>query len=283
MRVVFWVCTALLLIATHYPKLQLGSPEDAPDKIVHFFVFGGWGVLLWAAGYVRNVVVLGVLVALFGLFDEWTQMIPWIRRTFDPGDLVADTAGGVCAAAWIYALGRTRVNNVREREDAQARAGWRLLASPLNLAHLVVAGMAGVFVGSIGLSVLVAVGVGDRVNLGTLSAAILGGFLGGWAVLLTAFFFGRRTKMPPESSAQQSEGRRRRVVLIAAATIAVWGGAMLTVGAALHFMAPSVEAWVFQTHARLGSNLGLAVDVAIVLIGVAWVTRRTRVRLARCE
>lgn len=283
MRVVFWVCTVLLFLATHYPKLQFGTPGDMPDKIVHFFVFGGWGVLLWAAGYVRNSIVLGIVVALFGLFDEWTQMIPFIRRTFDLGDLVADAAGGAAAAVWIYAFSRTRVNSVIAREDAQACAGWLLLARPLNLAHLVVAGTAGACVGSIGLVVLVATGVGEHVSIGPFSAAILGGFLGGWIALLTAFFLGRRTKMPAEFSVPESDGRRRQVLQSAVAMTMVWGGGLLAVGVVLHFVAPWIEAWVFKTHARLGSNLGLAVDVAIVLTAVAWVTRGTRVRLAHRE
>ena len=279
MRILFWVCTVILFVSTHYPKLQFGGPEDAPDKIMHFFVFGGWGVLLWTAGYVRHVLVLCVVVGLFGLFDEWTQTIPWVNRTFDTGDLVADTAGGLTAAAWIYAFGRISRGSDSRQEEAREEAGWKLLSSRMNIANLVVAGAFGTLLGATAFSLLGVIHC--LLGVGPLSSGILGGFLGGWASLLAAFFIGRRHVLP---EAFQGTGVRRTAVwLCVLRSTVLWVGIVVLLWVLSSMIAPSFSAWIFAKRASLGSNLGLAIDTCFAGILGAWVTRRSRVGVARCQ
>ena len=280
MRILFWVCTVILLVMTHYPRLELGgSEETAPDKILHFFVFGGWGVLLWTTGYVRHVPLVFVAVGLFGLFDEWTQTIPWIQRTFDPGDIVADLAGGLTAVAWIYAFGRIGRGLDSHQEEAREEAGWKLLSSRINIANLMVAGAFGTLLGAITFSLLGI--VHSLLGVGPLSSGILGGFLGGWASLLAAFFIGRRHVLP---EAFQGAGVRRTAVwLCVLRSTVLWVGVVVLLWVLLSIVAPSFSAWIFAKRASLGTNLALAIDTCFAGILGAWVTRRSRVGVARCQ
>jgi VanZ family protein len=112
-----WV--GFLLWAVVLWQMSSRPPGDFPavgipyfDKVLHFFYFAGGGVALgWAlratfgwAG--ARVFGLGWLVlAGFGVVDEWRQRFTPGRQGGDPLDFLADAAGaavGIAVALWVY-------------------------------------------------------------------------------------------------------------------------------------------------------------------------------------
>jgi len=85
--------------------------ERGADKLIHLVVFGGLGYLIlrafhknrWNSG--KYIWAIG-LVALYGICDEIHQY--WVPgRHFSVFDMIADTLGGVLAAAFC-ALAESR-------------------------------------------------------------------------------------------------------------------------------------------------------------------------------
>lgn len=79
----------------------------APDKFIHFAVFGLLGTL-WirrfqSHGGVRAVLFAWIMTAGFGLVDECTQAFNPVRF-FDPADLLADASGAFVAIAAYQSL-----------------------------------------------------------------------------------------------------------------------------------------------------------------------------------
>lgn len=284
-RIVFWICTLILLAGTHYPKLVIGTPGDSPDKLVHLFVFSGWGLLLWTTGYVRTPVLVFIAVAIFGLFDEWTQSIPLIGRSFDPGDLIADATAGIVVASWMLALRPSGVETsaVRTHEERLTSAGWRLLSRPLNLAHLVVGGALGAVLGAIGLVLVVA----GNSTAGPLTSGVLGFFLGGYLGLALAFCLGRRRMMLPMVDPEAVKGSCGAGILTATRLALFWLIVVVLIvgllwwGGIRGFPDWPAADWVMNHRERVDVSLAMAIEVAVAVVLLAFVARRTRVGLAR--
>ncbi|MGC9449881.1 MAG: VanZ family protein [Oceanipulchritudo sp.] len=89
------------------------------DKLAHFIVFGLLGIawartgLLRDAGPRKRWLLAAGLTFLFGLLDEWHQYTNPLR-TFEWGDLMADTAGAL-VFTFLY-LRTPRVRSLLERE-----------------------------------------------------------------------------------------------------------------------------------------------------------------------
>ena len=85
------------------PSLFLGQ-----DKMMHMLAFGALGFLFarsvlpkQGTSAVARIVVITLMVALYGAFDEIHQLfVP--GREASLGDLVADTAGGLVAAVLFW-------------------------------------------------------------------------------------------------------------------------------------------------------------------------------------
>ena len=290
LRVVFWLYTIALLVATHYPRLKIAAPQEtSPDKLLHFFAFGGWAVVLWSSGYVRRPTQVAVLTVLFGVFDELTQAIPGLGRTFDNGDLLANSVGAILLPAWIHAIAPTGLQGspVSELEAFRARAFWRLLSRPINIAHVAIVGLLGGMV----LGVISVLLLGGPRVLGPVVAGLMGGIFGGGLGILVGLLTGYRSMLkrlsredpsavPPPSG---PEFRRARRGLVAG-----WlGGAVLTVvlvGIGLAFIGPMVPGLrvVSERYAQLGTVLAVLVDLGVVGVFAAFVVRRIRIGIARC-
>lgn len=105
----YWrTVTAIYLVAltagTHWPQLSVGvGPGPPPDKVLHFFAFGGLTLLLWQCRFVSRIWIVGSIVAAWVLFDEWTQSLAIFRRQTSWTDVTAGWAGVMCAVIWLWA------------------------------------------------------------------------------------------------------------------------------------------------------------------------------------
>ena len=125
MRRAVWVVTILYWAAaftmTHLPSSHVpGVPVS--DKLEHFFGYGLLGGLLFASLRLSGVRHAGmkvlVVLMLYGMADEWLQMLPFVARSCEFADWCADIAGAAVAvvigsglACW---LGRTAREQVVE-------------------------------------------------------------------------------------------------------------------------------------------------------------------------
>lgn len=108
--------TLLLLVATHWPALEIKGPVSRTDLVLHAGVFCVWTWLLYAAGLVgvgrrglrgsnaRRLVLTAIAGVAFACFDELTQ--PLMGRIYDPLDLLANFAGVLLAVGAIALLQR---------------------------------------------------------------------------------------------------------------------------------------------------------------------------------
>jgi VanZ family protein len=286
MRVLFWISTCALLAASHYPKLGIGTPGDSPDKLIHFFGYGGWAVLLWASGYVRNLLLVVSLTVLFGLFDEVTQAIPVLGRSADIWDLVADSIGGIVAVVWIHALGPTGVHNtmVRRGEQFNAMAILRLLESPMNIGNIAVAAVFGALLGG----VILAIALTINPFIGPSTSVVLGAAAGGLAGLTAGMEAGRRRMLSRIMASQEHVislpgAKKQQIFLLTMLSIAVVMVVLTVLYIVAIALSPSVSVlgWITRRHEALGFNLALMFDIALVGGVAGFVVRRARVRLAK--
>ena len=147
----------VLLIGTHIPRLVLGPDDDGPDKLLHLAAFATITMLLRVSSPARPWWRTGLLALLLAIFDEITQEIPGLNRSFDYMDLVADAGGIALALAWSGALGAPIHGPDWYLESHRRRlAGHRLLlASFANWLHLGVAGVLGAMIGGVLLTLIV--------------------------------------------------------------------------------------------------------------------------------
>jgi VanZ family protein len=104
--------TALLVVATHYPRPEeLLGPNPPSDKTLHFVAYGMLAALAAATWLTsrrlagKSLGGLAVALAAFGGLDELTQ--PFFRRSAEPLDWLYDCAGiviGIAAVATMAAI-----------------------------------------------------------------------------------------------------------------------------------------------------------------------------------
>lgn len=105
----FVVYALAVVIATHWPKLQIDSPYvDRPDLVIHIVVFGGWAMALLLSGLLRaadprrRAMHAWVISAVYAAIDELTQELPGIYRTAGVDDWAANVTGiTIACAAWL--------------------------------------------------------------------------------------------------------------------------------------------------------------------------------------
>lgn len=109
-RVAFVVYALALLVATHWPRLEVHGPVPRSDLWLHTGAFAVWGALLhltgWAGtpGRLRSTLATLVVTLAYATFDEGTQAIPAFGRVFDVSDLVANAGGAVLGSVAAGAL-----------------------------------------------------------------------------------------------------------------------------------------------------------------------------------
>lgn len=118
------VVTALWLVsvtmATHWPSLRLGTPEDpSPDKVIHMLSFALLTAGAWFSGWFRTLPRLWIAGLAWTALDEWSQAIPWLDRVSDLEDWIANAMGVTLAVAWIRATQPMGGWQSRRRRDAR--------------------------------------------------------------------------------------------------------------------------------------------------------------------
>lgn len=89
----YWVA---IFVATHLPSSNL--PKLSSDKLYHLIAFSGlsfllaWAVPIGKRAMIGHCFLVGVVVVLYGCFDEWSQQFS-AGRQGDVYDLIADTCG----------------------------------------------------------------------------------------------------------------------------------------------------------------------------------------------
>jgi VanZ family protein len=102
---VYWL---LCLMATHLPLPPSAEPMLFLDKVVHFTMYLGLGLLLGRQLLVtgrspRQTLLVGLAVlAVYGIVDELTQ--PFFGRGADPLDWLADVAGAAVGLSLLRLL-----------------------------------------------------------------------------------------------------------------------------------------------------------------------------------
>jgi VanZ family protein len=113
-RVAFVVYALALLVATHWPRLEVQGPVPRSDLWVHMVAFALWGALLHATGWLGKAGTMPatlralVVTLVYATLDEASQAIPLFGRVFDVSDLVANAGGaliGSAGAGLAYAKG----------------------------------------------------------------------------------------------------------------------------------------------------------------------------------
>lgn len=112
-RAVFFLYAAALLVATHWPRLQVPGAQAQSDKLVHLAAYFVWTLLAAAAGFfgpalsARNVRYAALLALAYSLADECSQLIPVFDRQFSLLDAAANAGGVVFAYALARFIART--------------------------------------------------------------------------------------------------------------------------------------------------------------------------------
>ncbi|HVZ49083.1 MAG TPA: VanZ family protein [Gemmatimonadaceae bacterium] len=107
---------ALIEVLTSWPRMPTFGAPAGTDKVVHFFLYGVFGVLVARAAAggrpsFRSAVAIVIVLSAWGALDEWHQRFI-DGRTADIADWVTDTAAvmvGVAARARYARMREVRV------------------------------------------------------------------------------------------------------------------------------------------------------------------------------
>ncbi|MDE0889885.1 MAG: VanZ family protein [Phycisphaerales bacterium] len=261
----------VLLIGTHYPRLVIGAPGDGPDKILHFLAFAAVTVMLRISGIAStNAVAIVVMIGL-AIFDEVTQQIPGLGRSFDWLDLVADTCGILVAVAWIAALSPSRNGpDWFKANDRRTLASLRfLLATGTNWLHLGIATALGAMIGGTLLGV-----AGRNPVVGPVTMVVVGAATGAIAGLIAALEAGRR------HASGRIRRERRCLHCLAVEGGDPCSGCGTPIDTTVHREIPArrsafiATGWSIVTAAAIASLYFLAVNLASSISGLGSALRR---------
>lgn len=295
----------VLLVGTHIPRLVIGPPEDGPDKLLHFFGFAVIAILLRISDLGRTTIRTGIIAMGLAIFDEVTQELPGLNRSFDVMDLVADAGGTVTALAWCLALAPARRGSFSHRlRQVRRFAGYRfLLASPMNWIHVATGGVLGAMLVGVFLGV-----VGRNPIIGPITMVVVGGMTGFVAAAVLVVEAGCRHSIARidrerrclsclrptsgDGDCQRCEGRYlpaphgegvpdRRVLLrvsmlVLGLVLFIVGISFLRAGGVLSFRIPVLEA-LFNWQGRLQTSMSMALDatyLGLFAASLVWWNRR---------
>ena len=101
MLCIYW---AALFYGTH-TKVPEGLLPGNSDKFIHFWAYAGLAILLMSLSVTRgahswlNVLIAWFILALYGVFDELTQLL--VNRNADIFDWVFDVTGAAMGLALV--------------------------------------------------------------------------------------------------------------------------------------------------------------------------------------
>ena len=135
-------------IATHWPRLGFGG-GGVFDKFVHFLAFGTLAWIWMHAKPFGRASIGFALAAAWVYFDERTQAIEILGRTFSIYDMVAGWLGVLMAGALLVAQREATAPGTQERADAElaewmvySRGSSWMIAAALTIAWVLMLGSA---------------------------------------------------------------------------------------------------------------------------------------------
>jgi len=135
-------------IATHWPRLGFGG-GGVFDKFVHFLAFGTLAWIWMHAKPFGRASIGFALAAAWVYFDERTQAIEILGRTFSIYDMVAGWIGVLMAGALLVAQREATAPGTQERADAElaqwmvySRGSSWMIAAALTIAWVLMLGSA---------------------------------------------------------------------------------------------------------------------------------------------
>lgn len=126
-----WAITVFILSSMSGDKIEpYMLPVFGWDKIVHGVFFGTGALLLGVALHFSTRLPINrvawyafALISLYGMLDEWHQLLTPKRSGADVGDWIADTIGALVAVLVLRRFyGRTRIPEIA-RENSRAAGG----------------------------------------------------------------------------------------------------------------------------------------------------------------
>ena len=117
-RWIFGIQMTATVLLTLWPNLQVPNVVPRTDLVGHMTVFGSWMIAaIWLGMFgpifsARNIVLTGMLGAMFGAVDEGLQAIPFIHRTCALDDWGCNVLGITVGGFLMIVLGRMRAKNV---------------------------------------------------------------------------------------------------------------------------------------------------------------------------
>ncbi|MEO0483078.1 MAG: hypothetical protein AAF138_05600 [Planctomycetota bacterium] len=128
-----WIAYVIvLLLAMHWPGVQIEGPVPRTDLWMHLGAFGAWTVGLsltaWPGriGTNANLVRTGLIAGVYAIVGELTQGLPGLHRVVAWEDAAANAAGvalGLSALAVLAAWLRRRDWELVESEPSVQIAG----------------------------------------------------------------------------------------------------------------------------------------------------------------
>ena len=124
-----WVVTAVywgvLFVLTHTPQLP-PPPGGVSDKGAHVLAYGALAGALFVTVWVNRPQTrkLGwkvlLVCAAYGAADEWLQAVPWVGRSCEMNDWLADLLGAGIAAGVLAGV-RWMVGRAVARRPVEAK------------------------------------------------------------------------------------------------------------------------------------------------------------------
>lgn len=137
-RIGFVIALLVAATATHWPRLQVGTPQEPIDKLLHASSYAALMLFLWQAQWTHRILACAAMLAAWGALDEVTQSLPALGRSADMDDWAADLIGVLLMSGFLAALRPQGRGLARLLELRRARARDWLFSRPLTWMHFTV-------------------------------------------------------------------------------------------------------------------------------------------------
>ncbi len=148
-RLVAGLYLLVLIVLTHWPKLEVVSDGPPIDKLMHFIAFGLAACAVFLAQWcVRWWVLLPVMLG-FTLLDEITQATLSTGRVYSGADIVAGWLGVLVVVALVHAFRPLGGPSAMYRRQQWLDGASSLLARPAPWMIIFISGALGALVGGV--------------------------------------------------------------------------------------------------------------------------------------
>ncbi|MEC8559591.1 MAG: hypothetical protein VXY94_05895 [Planctomycetota bacterium] len=275
----------LLVVGTHWPRLDVGTAPGGSDKLLHFLGFGLLVFALRISGWLRGFWSLCATGLAAAILVELTQHVLPIGRHWSIPDVTAGGFGIVVAATIVASVGPAGGRGADRLRRRWFEIAWSLLARSGPCLNILVAGALGVLVLGLGgvlcSSLLLpdpAAGGSGR-SFDSLDLFVLGGLLGGIPAMALSFLAGFR-----HESAALKEPLPWQVLWSACRTRVVTGlvqGSVIVLLVWWLLRLGGISSLIYGGPTSGGPGLEPIVPLIALGIGLAYLLRTVMVGAAR--